>query len=76
MVQGSVANIYKLQQFLDLKWHQTEADLDLMLYELIDPAARHDDPKHYEANQPLVRSLHKLVLVRLMIMRRVVRSPL
>jgi hypothetical protein len=54
------ANFNKLQQFLDLKWYQTEADRDLMLSGLIDPAARHDDPKYCEANQPLVRSLHKL----------------
>lgn len=58
--EDRLANFNKLQQFLDLKWHQTEADLDLMLSELIDPAARHDDTEHREAKQPLVRLLYKL----------------
>jgi chromosome segregation ATPase len=43
------ANIEKLRKFLAL-----------LLSDLIDPTARHDDLKHHEANQPLVRSLYKL----------------
>jgi hypothetical protein len=54
------ANIEKLRKFLDLPWQQGEADLALLLSDLIDPTARHDDPEHHEANQPLVRSLYKL----------------
>ena len=54
------ANIEKLRQFLDLPWQQSESDLALLLSDLIDPTARHDDPEHHEANQPLVRSLYKL----------------
>src|SRR5271166_2363954 len=54
------ANIEKLQKFLDLSWQQSEADLALVLSGLIDLGARHDDPEHREANQPLVRSLYKL----------------
>jgi len=53
-------NLEKLQKFLDLQWQQTEADLALLLSGIIDPTARHDDSGHREANQPLVRSLHKL----------------
>jgi hypothetical protein len=53
-------NIEKLQKFLDLSWQQSEADLALVLSGIIDPAARHDDPVHREANQPLVRTLYKL----------------
>jgi hypothetical protein len=54
------ANIQKLQKFLDLPWQQSNADLALLLSGIIDPAARHDDPDHREAGQPLVRSLYKL----------------
>src|SRR5215813_7385324 len=54
------ANIEKLRKFLDLPWQQSEADLALLLSDLIDPTARHDDFEHHEANQPLVRSLYKL----------------
>jgi hypothetical protein len=54
------ANIEKLRKFLDLPWQQSEADLALMLSGIIDPGARHHDPDHREANQPLVRSLYKL----------------
>jgi hypothetical protein len=53
-------NIKKLQKFLDLPWEQSEADLDLVLSGIIDPAARHDDSDHREASQPLVRTLYKL----------------
>jgi hypothetical protein len=53
-------NIEKLQKFLDLPWEQSEADLDLVLSGIIDPAARHDDSDHREASQPLVRTLYKL----------------
>jgi hypothetical protein len=52
-------NFEKLRKFLDLPWQQSESDLAL-LSDLIDPTARHDDPEHHEANQPLVRSLYKL----------------
>jgi DNA repair exonuclease SbcCD ATPase subunit len=54
------ANIENLRKFLDLPWQQSESDLALLLSDLIDPTARHDDPEHREANQPLVRSLYKL----------------
>src|SRR5215472_12915504 len=54
------ANIEKLRKFLDLSWQQSESDLALLLSDLIDPTARHDDFEHHEANQPLVRSLYKL----------------
>jgi hypothetical protein len=54
------ANIEKLRKFFDLPWQQSESDLTLLLSDLIDPTARHDDPEHHEANQPLVRSLYKL----------------
>jgi chromosome segregation ATPase len=54
------ANIEKLRKFLDLPWQQSESDLALLLSDLIDPTARHDDPEYREANQPLVRSLYKL----------------
>jgi hypothetical protein len=54
------ANIERLRKFLDLPWQQSESDLALLMSDLIDPTARHDDPEHHEANQPLVRSLYKL----------------
>src|SRR6516225_9710725 len=54
------ANIEKLRKFLDLPWQQSESDLALLMSDLIDPAARHDDTKNQEANQPLVRTLYKL----------------
>jgi len=56
------ANIEKLQKFLDLPWQQSETDLRLLLSDLIDPTARHDDTEHREAGQPLVRSLYKLAV--------------
>jgi predicted nucleic acid-binding Zn-ribbon protein len=54
------ANLEKLRDFLDLPWQQSKTDLGVMLSGLIDPGARHDDPKHREATQPLVRSLYDL----------------
>jgi hypothetical protein len=54
------ANIEKLQKFLDLQWQQSEADLGLVLSGIIDPGARHDNPEHREASQPLARTLYKL----------------
>jgi hypothetical protein len=54
------ANIEKLRKFLDLPWQQSEADLALLLSDLIDPTARHDDANHREPGQPLVRTLYKL----------------
>jgi hypothetical protein len=53
-------NIEKLRTFLSLPWQQSEADLALLLSDLVDPTARHDDPGHREASQPLVRSLYSL----------------
>jgi hypothetical protein len=53
-------NLQKLQKFLDLPWQQTESDLALLLSDLIDPTARHDDPSRREIGQPLVRTLYKL----------------
>jgi hypothetical protein len=54
------ANIEKLQKFLDLPWQQSESDLALLLSDLVDPTARHDDSAHREASQPLVRTLYRL----------------
>jgi Sulfotransferase family len=54
------ANIEKLRKFLDLPWQQSEADLALLLSDIIDPSARHDDPGRREASLPLVRTLYKL----------------
>jgi hypothetical protein len=54
------ANIEKLRKFLDLSWQQSEIDLALLLSDLVDPTARHDDPGHLEASQPLVRTLYRL----------------
>ena len=54
------ANLEKLQEFLDLQWQQSEADLALVLSGIIDPTARHDDSNHREPSQPLVRTLYKL----------------
>src|SRR6266446_9866979 len=54
------ANIEKLKKFLDLPWQQSEADLALLLSDVVDPGARHDAPTHQEASQPLVRTLYQL----------------
>jgi hypothetical protein len=54
------ANIEKLKKFLDLPWQQSEADLALLLSDVVDPGARHDAPTHQEAGQPLVRTLYQL----------------
>jgi hypothetical protein len=54
------ANIEKLRKFLDLPWQQSESDLALLLSDVIDPSARHDDPGRRQASQPLVRTLYKL----------------
>jgi hypothetical protein len=54
------ANLEKLRKFLDLPWQQSESDLALLLSDIIDPSARHDDPGRREASQPLVRTLYKL----------------
>jgi hypothetical protein len=54
------ANLEKLRKFLNLPWQQSEADLALLLSDIIDPSARHDDPGRREASQPLVRTLYKL----------------
>jgi hypothetical protein len=53
-------NIEKLKKFLDLPWQQSEADLALLLSDVVDPGARHDAPTHQEAGQPLVRTLYQL----------------
>jgi len=53
-------NLEKLSKFLDLQWQQSETDLGLVLSGVIDPGARHDDPEHRAANQPLVRTLYQL----------------
>jgi hypothetical protein len=55
------ANLEKLQKFLGLQWQQSEADLALLLSDLIDRTSRHDDPNYREAKHPLVRSLYKLI---------------
>src|SRR5262249_31713476 len=53
-------NLEKLRNFLDLRWDQTELDLDLAITEIVDRELRHDDPYGHEAGHPLVRSLYKL----------------
>ena len=53
-------SVKKIQQFLGLQWQQSESDLAVVLSGIIDPAARHDDPSHRDASQPLVRTLYKL----------------
>lgn len=53
-------NIERLQKFLDLSWQQSESDLALLLSDIVDPTARHDDANRREASQPLVRTLYKL----------------
>jgi hypothetical protein len=53
-------NLGKLLNFLELRWDQTELDLDLTISGIVDGALRHDDPNRREAGQPLVRSLYKL----------------
>ncbi len=58
--ENPAANIEKLRKFLDLPWQQSEADLSLLLSDIVDPSARHDDPGRREASQPLVRTLYKL----------------
>jgi ubiquinone/menaquinone biosynthesis C-methylase UbiE len=54
------ANLEKLQEFLDLSWQQSEADLGLVLSDIIDSALWHDDSRHREAKLPLVRTLYNL----------------
>jgi hypothetical protein len=54
------ANIDKLFKFLELPWQQSESDLTLLLSDLIDRTARHDDLAHSDVSQPLVRTLYKL----------------
>jgi hypothetical protein len=51
-------NLLKLRNFLDLPAQQ--ADVDLAIWEIIDPELRHDDLRGGEARQPLVRSVYKL----------------
>jgi hypothetical protein len=53
-------NIEKLRNFLDLRWEQTELDLDLAISGIVDQALRHDDPSQREADQPPVRLLYNL----------------
>jgi hypothetical protein len=57
---NSATNIEKLRKFLNLPWQQSESDLALLLSDLVDPDARHDDHGHREASQPLVRALYRL----------------
>jgi hypothetical protein len=56
------ANLGKLLKFLDLRWDQTDWDLDLATFGIVDPELRHDDPYCREARHPLVRSVYKLAL--------------
>jgi SAM-dependent methyltransferase len=53
-------NLEKLQEFLDLSWQQSKADLGLVLSDIIDSALRHDVSDHREAKLPLVRTLYNL----------------
>jgi hypothetical protein len=54
------ANLKKLTSLLGLEWQHSEADLELVLAEIIDPALRHDDADRRGAGQPLVRSFYGL----------------
>jgi hypothetical protein len=54
------ANLKKLTSLLGLEWQHSEADLDLVLAEIVDPALRHDETDRRGAGQPLVRSFYEL----------------
>ena len=54
------ANLKKLTSLLGLEWQHSEADLDLVLAEIVDPALRHDEADRRGAGQPLVRSFYEL----------------
>ena len=56
------SNLQKLLSFLDLRWNQTEFDLDLTISDIVDRGLRHDDLNYREPAQPLVRSLYKLAI--------------
>ena len=55
-------NLGKLLNFLDLRWDQTDWDLDSATFGIVDRELRHDDPHCREARHPLVRSVYKLAL--------------
>jgi hypothetical protein len=55
-----LANFEKLRKFLDLRWQQSEFDLDLTLSGIIDPALNHGHSDHRKTSQSLVCSLHEL----------------
>jgi hypothetical protein len=54
-----LANFEKLRKFLDLRWQQSEFDLDLTLSGIIDPALNHGNPDYRKTSQ-LVCSLYEL----------------
>ena len=54
-------NLNKLQQFLNLPWQQSEADLSLLPSGIVDPGLRHDNANNRGATQPLVRTFYELV---------------
>ena len=58
--EDPTTNLYKLFDFLQLGWSQSEFDLDLTISDVVDQTLRHDDPRRCEAGQPLARSLYKL----------------
>ena len=55
------ANFVKLRSFLELEWHQSEADLDLVLSGIVARATPPEEDQGREARQPIVRSFYKLV---------------
>jgi hypothetical protein len=54
------ANLVKLLRFLELRWDQSQLDLDLAISDIVDRTLRHDDSHRREADQPLARSFYKL----------------
>ena len=54
-------NLGKLQQFLEIEWPGTKADLHLTVSEIIDGELRHDDPRRGEAREPTIRAFYELV---------------
>ncbi len=53
-------NVTKLEKFLGLGWQQRQAEVDLALSAIVDPALRHDGPKRSNVRLVLARSLYKL----------------
>ena len=54
-------NLGKLQQFLEIEWPGSEADLHLTVSEIVDGELRHDDPRCDQAREPTTRAFYELV---------------